>query len=45
MYDEQWDTPKAEELRKKLAEHYGNDEPELMELDLHIENSKWESGL
>ena len=45
VYDEQWDTPKAEELRKKLAEHYGHDEPKLMELDIHIENSKWESGL
>ena len=45
VYDEKWDTPEAMELREKLDMHYGNDEPELMELDLHIENSKWERGL
>ena len=45
VYDGKWDTPEAEELRKKLTEHYGQDEPRLMELDLHIENSKWERGL
>jgi len=45
VYDEQWDTPEAEKLKKKLTDHYGNDEPELMALDLHIENSKWESGI
>ena len=45
VYKEQWDTPGAVELLKQLAEHFGNDDPELMELDLHIENRKWESGL
>ncbi|MCL2153487.1 MAG: AAA family ATPase [Oscillospiraceae bacterium] len=45
VYDEKWDTPKAEGLRKRLDEHYGNDDPALLELDLHIENSKWERGL
>ena len=45
VYDENWDTPKAEGLRKRLDEHYGNDDPALLELDLHIENSKWERGL
>ena len=45
VYEEQWDTPEAEVLREKLADHYGSDEPKLMELDLHIENSKWERGL
>jgi predicted ATP-binding protein involved in virulence len=45
VYEDEWDTPKAEELRKKLDAHYGNDELELSELDLHIENRKWESGL
>ena len=45
VYEEKWDTPEAGELREKLSEHYGNDDPELMELDLHIENSKWERGL
>ena len=45
VYDEKWDTLEAAAMRKKLGEHYGNDEPELLELDLHIENSKWERGL
>jgi predicted ATP-binding protein involved in virulence len=45
VYDEQWDTREAEELRQRLVEHYGPYDPKLMELDLHIENSKWERGL
>jgi len=45
VYAEQWGTPEAEELRKKLIEHYGPDELELMNLELNIENSKWERGL
>jgi len=45
VYDELWDTPKAKELRKKLDEHYGNDEPKLVQLDLHIDNTKWERSL
>ena len=45
VYNEQWDTPEAEKLRKKLVKHYGPLNPKLMELDLHIENGKWERGL
>ena len=45
VYDEKWDTAEAEQLRKKLVNHYGNDEPELERLELHIENAKWERGL
>ena len=45
VYGEKWNTPKAEELKKKLVEHFGNDELALMDLELHVENSKWESGL
>jgi len=45
VYDEQWNTPRAEDLKKMLDEHFGSDDIELMELNLHIENSKWESGL
>jgi len=45
VYAEQWDTPEAEALRKRLTEHFGYEEPLLMELDLHIENVKWERGL
>jgi predicted ATP-binding protein involved in virulence len=42
VYDEQWDTTEAEKLRKNLVKHYGPLNPKLMELDLHIENGKWE---
>jgi predicted ATP-binding protein involved in virulence len=45
VYAEKWDTPDAEELRERLTAHFGSGEPRLMELDLHIENSKWERGL
>lgn len=45
VYDEKWDSPEAEKLRAALGEHYGDSEPKLKELDLHIENSKWERGL
>jgi predicted ATP-binding protein involved in virulence len=45
VYAEEWDTPRAEELRKILSKHFGSDDPKLMELNLHIENSKWEREL
>jgi len=45
VYDEQWDTDRALKLRDTLVEHFGQDDPMLMELDLHIENCKWERGL
>ena len=45
VYNDKWDTAEAIELRKTLDAHYGKDEPSLFELDLHIENKKWESGL
>jgi predicted ATP-binding protein involved in virulence len=45
VYNEQWDSPEAEELRLRLEEHYRGSEPKLQELALHIENSKWERGL
>jgi len=45
VYDEKWDTPEAVELKKTLTDHYGNDEPVMMELDLHVENALWERGL
>lgn len=45
VYAEKWDTPEAIALRKELDEHFGDDEPLMMELDLHIENVKWERGL
>jgi hypothetical protein len=45
VYTEKWDTEEAEELRKKLIAHFGPDDPKLTELDMHVENSKWERGL
>ncbi|MDR2892159.1 MAG: AAA family ATPase [Deltaproteobacteria bacterium] len=42
VYDEQWDTSRAHELQKELIDRYGDAEPLLKKLDLHIENSKWE---
>ena len=45
VYAEKWDSPEATVLREELYNHYGSAEPRLKELDLHIENSKWERGL
>lgn len=45
VYDEKWDSEDAENLRKELVQHYGSNEPKLLELALHVENSKWERGL
>ncbi len=38
----QWATHEAEELRAKLDERYGLNEPKLFELDMFIDNQKWE---
>ena len=43
-YADQWDNQEAKELRKKLNEKYRGAEPLLKEIDLHIENRKWELG-
>ena len=45
VYAEKWDSPEATALRDELYKHYGSAEPRLKELDLHIENSRWELGL
>ena len=45
VLNEKYDTEEAILLRKRLDEHFGKDDLELMDLDLHIENSKWEQGL
>lgn len=41
---DKWSSPRALELRKILDARYQGNEPELLEADLRIENSKWESG-
>jgi predicted ATP-binding protein involved in virulence len=45
VYTEKWDSPRAIELKQKLYEHFGSDDIDLMDLELHIDNSKWEKGL
>lgn len=45
VYAEKWDSSEAKTLRDELYKHYGSAEPRLKELELHIENSKWERGL
>jgi predicted ATP-binding protein involved in virulence len=45
VYAKQWDTSRAEMLKRKLTEHFDGDDPELLKLELHIENVKWEQGL
>ncbi|HAD03363.1 MAG: hypothetical protein A2091_01035 [Desulfuromonadales bacterium GWD2_61_12] len=42
VHTDQWDKPKALELRRKLDSIYQGEEPALLEADLHIENRKWE---
>jgi len=41
---EQWDSPRAKELRQKLDARYQGEEPALLDADLQIENRKWELG-
>jgi len=42
VINDQYDTEEAVLLRKRLDEHFGNDDLELIDLDLRIENNKWE---
>jgi predicted ATP-binding protein involved in virulence len=41
---DQWDSPRALELRKNLDVRYQGNEPALLDADLRIENRKWEQG-
>ena len=41
---DQWNSPRALELRKKLDARYQGQEPALLEADLQIDNRKWELG-
>lgn len=45
VYDDNWDSLEAEELRVKLDNAFAGAEPLLTELDLYIENRTWERGL
>lgn len=42
VYNDQWGGAEAQELRRKLNEEFGDGEPDLLELDLYIENRIWE---
>ncbi len=42
--EDKWDTDRAREVRKRLDAIYKNEEPLLDELDMIIENRKWELG-
>jgi predicted ATP-binding protein involved in virulence len=42
VYADQWESEEALALRKELDTHFRQNEPLLLELDLHIENRQWE---
>lgn len=45
VYADQWNDVDAKEKRAKLDEIFAGEEPKLTELDLYIENRKWEIEL
>lgn len=45
VYDDQWHSTRAVELRTVLDEVFAHEEPKLTELDLYIENRQWELSL
>ncbi len=42
VYNNKWECSRAKELRLKLDKQFGDEEPDLTELDLYIENREWE---
>ncbi|KJZ43478.1 hypothetical protein VC35_20775 [Pseudomonas fluorescens] len=44
VYNDQWSSERALELRQILDQRYQGNEPELMNADLRIDNRKWELG-
>lgn len=44
VYADKWDSTEAKELRQFLDTSFKGEEPTLTELDLHIDNRKWELG-
>jgi predicted ATP-binding protein involved in virulence len=45
VYDEKWNTQEAQELYDTLIKHFKRDDQKLAELEMHVENSKWERAL
>ena len=43
VYADQWESQRAIQLRSRLDQKFGGEEPALLEADLHIENRKWEN--
>lgn len=44
VYEDKWDSEEAKKLRHDLDDVFRGEEPVLTELDLHIDNRKWELG-
>ena len=44
VYEDKWDSEEAKKLRHYLDDVFRGEEPVLTELDLHIDNRKWELG-
>ena len=44
VYADAWDSERARQLRSILDRRYGGEEPELLDLELYIDNRKWEQG-
>lgn len=42
VYQDQWQSPEALEMREQLNEIFENEEPALTEADFYIENRQWE---
>ncbi|EHZ2540206.1 AAA family ATPase [Vibrio parahaemolyticus] len=42
VYDDKYDTVDALELKKQLSRHFGSAYEDLVQLDLYIDNRKWE---
>jgi len=45
VYKDDWECTRAQKIRLKLDEAFGDEEPDLTELDLYIENRLWEIEL
>lgn len=42
VYDDQYDSEDALKLRKLLSQHFGSEYEDLVQLDLYVDNRKWE---
>ncbi|OCH42464.1 retron Ec78 anti-phage system effector ATPase PtuA [Aliivibrio fischeri] len=42
VYEDRYDDKEAQDLRKQLSRHFGSGYQDLVNLDLYIENSRWE---